>query len=121
MTWLKRTSFICTGLCLQPGTSKANPGHKIYSYLLRKLAITRSNQVWAFDTTYILMATGFVYLTAVVDEVSRKVLTHKVAITLEACHAKEVIELAFLRSARRRSSTPTRAANSPQASSPMLC
>ena len=84
-------------LCPQPGTSKAQPGHKIYPYLLRKLAITRSNQVWALDTTYIPMAKGFVYLTAVVDVASRKVLAHKVAITLEACHAKEVIEQAFLR------------------------
>ena len=84
-------------LCPQPGTSKAHPGHKIYPYLLRKLAITRSNQVWALDTTYIPMARGFVYLTAVVDVASRKVLAHKVAISLEACHAKEVIEQAFLR------------------------
>jgi len=84
-------------LCPQPGTSKAHPGHKIYPYLLRKLAIERSNQVWALDTTYIPMARGFVYLTAVVDVASRKVLAHKVAITLEACHAKEVIEQAFLR------------------------
>ncbi len=78
-------------------TSRAHPGHKIYPYLLRKLTITRSNQVWALDTTYIAMERGFVYLTAVVDVASRKVLAHKVAITLEACHAKEVIEQAFLR------------------------
>jgi putative transposase len=81
----------------QPGSSKAAPGHKIYPYLLRKLAITRANQVWALDTTYIPMARGFVYLTAVVDVVSRKVLAHKLAITLEAVHAKEVIEQAFTR------------------------
>ena len=84
-------------LAPQPGTSQAAPGHKIYPYLLRKLAITRSNQVWALDTTYIPMARGFVYLTAVVDVVSRKVLAHKLAITLEAVHAKEVIEQAFAR------------------------
>jgi len=84
-------------LAPQPGTSKAAPGHKIYPYLLRKLAIVRANQVWALDTTYIRMARGFVYLTAVVDVVSRKVLAHKVAITLEAVHAKEVIEQAFAR------------------------
>lgn len=84
-------------LAPQPGTSKAAPGHKIYPYLLRKLAITRANQVWALDTTYIAMARGFVYLTAVVDVASRKVLAHKVAITLEAVHAKEVIEQAFKR------------------------
>jgi putative transposase len=84
-------------LAPQPGTSKAQPGHKIYPYLLRKLAIVRANQVWALDTTYIRMARGFVYLTAVVDVVSRRVLAHKVAITLEAVHAKEVIEQAFAR------------------------
>ena len=84
-------------LAPQPGTSKAAPGHMVYPYLLRKLAITRANQVWALDTTYIPMACGFVYLTAVVDVVSRKVLAHKVAITLEAVHAKEVIEQAFAR------------------------
>ncbi len=75
-------------LAPQPGTSKAAPGHKIYPYLLRKLAIVRANQVWALDTTYIHMARGFVYLTAVVDVASRRVLAHKVAITLEAVHAK---------------------------------
>jgi putative transposase len=84
-------------LAPQPGTSKRAPSHKIYPYLLRKLAITRANQVWALDTTYIPMARGFVYLTAVVDVFSRKVLAHKVAITLEACHAKEIIEQAFAR------------------------
>jgi putative transposase len=84
-------------LCPQPGTSKPQPGHKIYPYLLRHLAIERSNQVWALDTTYIPMAKGFVYLTAVLDVASRKVLAHKVAITLEACHAKEVLEQAFAR------------------------
>ena len=84
-------------LAPQPGTSKRAPGHKIYPYLLRTLAITSSNQVWALDTTYIPMARGFVYLTAVVDVASRRVLAHKVAITLEACHAREVIELAFAR------------------------
>jgi putative transposase len=84
-------------LCPQPGTSKAHPGHKIYPYLLRRLAITQSNQVWALDTTYIPMARGFVYLTAVVDVASRKVMAHKLAITLEACHAREVIEQAFMR------------------------
>ncbi|OZB55295.1 MAG: hypothetical protein B7X43_01345 [Thiomonas sp. 15-63-373] len=84
-------------LAPQPGTSKKAPGHKIYPYLLRRLTVARSNQVWALDTTYIAMARGFVYLTAVVDVFSRRVLAHKVAITLEACHAKEVMEQAFAR------------------------
>ena len=84
-------------LAPQPGTSQATPGHKIYPYLLRKLTIDRANQVWALDTTYIPMARGFVYLTCVVDVASRCVLAHKVAITLEATHAREVIEQAFAR------------------------
>ena len=84
-----------TALAPQPGTSKRAPGHKIYPYLLRKVAVTRANQVWALDTTYIPMARGFVYLTAVLDVASRRVLAHRVAITLEAIHAKEVIEQAL--------------------------
>jgi putative transposase len=84
-------------LAPQPGTSKAAPGNKIYPYLLRKLDIKRANQVWVLDTTYIPMAKGFVYVTAAVDVASRRVLTHKVAVTLEACHAREIIEEAFAR------------------------
>lgn len=81
----------------KPGTSKRRPGHLIYPYLLRHMTINDSNQVWALDTTYIPMAHGFVYLTAVVDVASRRVLAHKVATTLEACHAVEIIEQAFVR------------------------
>ena len=84
-------------LASQPGTSKAAPGDKIYPYLLRKLAIVRANQVWALDTAYIPIERGIVYLTAVVDLASWRVLTHKVAITLEACPTVEVIEVAFSR------------------------
>ena len=83
--------------CPQPGTSKSAPGHKIYPYLLRQLSITRANQVWALDTTYIPMERGFVYLSAVVDVASRRVLAHKTATTLEAHHAVEIIEEAFAR------------------------
>ena len=84
-------------LAPKPGTSKARPGHTIYPYLLRNVVINRSNQVWALDTTYIPMAKGFVYLTAVVDVASRRVLAHKLATTLEAYHAVEIIEQAFNR------------------------
>jgi putative transposase len=77
------------------GTSKKHPRHEIYPYLLRGLTIKRANQVWALDTTYIPMAKGFVYLTAVVDWASRKVLALKVAITLETCHAVDVLQEAF--------------------------
>jgi putative transposase len=94
-TFMRRMGI--EALAPQPGTSKAAPGNKIYPYLLRKLAIVRANQVWALDTTYIPMAKGFVYLTAVVDVASRRALTHKVAVTLEACHAREIIEEAFAR------------------------
>ena len=86
-------------MCPQPGSATSRPatGHIIYPYLLRGLAIESSNQVWALDTTYIPMARGFVYLVAVIDVASRKVLAHKVATSLEACHAVEIIEQAFRR------------------------
>ena len=83
-------------LAPKPGTSKARPGHKIYPYLLRHRPITTANQVWALDTTYIPMRHGFVYLIAVIDVASRRVLAHKLATTLEACHAVEIIEQAFV-------------------------
>ena len=59
----------------RPNTSKPAPRHKIYPYLLRNLPVTRPNQVWAMDITYIPMARGFVYLAAVVDWFSRRVLS----------------------------------------------
>lgn len=79
----------------KPGTCKKHPGHKVYPYLLRGMTINRSNQAWAMDTTYIPMAKRFVYLTAVVDWASRKVLAAKIAITQEACHAVDVLREAF--------------------------
>ncbi|WP_432207428.1 IS3 family transposase [Burkholderia pyrrocinia] len=84
-------------LYCKPNTSRRNAQHKIWPYLLRGLKIERANQAWALDTTYIPMARGFVYLTAVVDWASRKVLSHRVAITLEAVHAVEALEEAFAR------------------------
>jgi putative transposase len=81
----------------KPGTSTKHPGHDVYPYLLRSLIINRANQVWALDTTYIPMAKGFVYLTAVVDWASRKVLAATVAITLATCHAVAVLQEAFKR------------------------
>ncbi|MDZ7589529.1 MAG: DDE-type integrase/transposase/recombinase [Rubrivivax sp.] len=84
-------------LAPQPGTGKRAPGHPIYPYLLRKLAVKPSNQVWALDTTDIPKARGFVYLTAVVDVASHRVLAHKAANTPQACHAREVIEQSFAR------------------------
>jgi putative transposase len=59
----------------RPNTSKPASGHKIYPYLLRGLAIDRPNHVWAMDITYIPMVRGFVYLAAVVDSATRRVLS----------------------------------------------
>ena len=67
----------------RPNTSKPQPGHKIYPYLLHKLAVTTPNQVWATDITYVPMQRGFVYLIAIVDWFSRRVLAWRLSITLE--------------------------------------
>ena len=84
----------------KPNTSKPTPGHKIYPYLLRKLQIDRPNQVWAADITYIPMARGFVYLTAVVDWFSRRVLSWRVSITMEAEFCIEALEEALAKHGR---------------------
>lgn len=75
--------------------SKPAPGHKIYPYLLRGVKIERPNQVWATDITYIPMACGFVYLVAVVDWFSRRVLAHRVSIAMEAGFCIEALEEAI--------------------------
>jgi putative transposase len=79
----------------KPNTSKPAPGHRIYPYLLRGLAITRPHQVWAMDITYIPMARGFVYLAAVVDWFSRRVLAWKLSVTMEALFCIEALEEAL--------------------------
>jgi putative transposase len=84
----------------KPSTSKPAPGHTIYPYLLRHLPVTRPNQVWAMDITYIPMARGFVYLAAVVDWFSRRVLTWRLSITLEAGFCIEALEEALARYGR---------------------
>ena len=79
----------------RPNTSKPAPGHKIYPYLLRGLAVTRPNQVWATDITYIPMAKGFVYLAAVVDWYSRRVLSWRLSITMTVDFCLEAVEEAM--------------------------
>jgi putative transposase len=79
----------------KPNLSRKHLAHKIWPYLLRDRKIERSNQVYALDTTYVPMAHGFVYLTAVIDWASRRVLAHRVAITMEAGHAVAALEEAF--------------------------
>src|SRR6266850_624702 len=76
----------------RPRTTQPEPGHKIYPYLLRGLEITRPNQVWAIDITYIPMAKGFVYLAVVLDWFSRRVLAWRVSITMEASFCIETLE-----------------------------
>jgi putative transposase len=84
----------------RPNTSKPAPGHKIYPYLLRGVAVERSNQVWAMDVTYIPMARGFVYLAAVVDWFSRRVLAWRLSITMEVDFCLEAVEEALARHGR---------------------
>ena len=81
----------------KPNTSKPAPGHRIYPYLLRGLAITRPNQVWAMDITYIPMALGFVYLAAVVDWFTRRVISWRLSITMETNFCIEALEEALSR------------------------
>jgi putative transposase len=84
----------------RPNTSKPAPGHKIYPYLLRGVTIDRPNHVWAMDITYIPMARGFVYLAAVVDVATRRVLSHRVSITMEAAFCVEALEEALAKHGR---------------------
>jgi len=84
----------------KPNTSKKHPGHKVYPYLLRELKIDRANQVWATDITYIPMACGWVYLCAIVDWASRKVLSHRVSISMDASFCLEALEEAFVKYGR---------------------
>jgi putative transposase len=79
----------------RPNRSKPAPGHKIYPYLLRGVTIERPNQVWATDMSYIPMRRGFVYLAAVVDVFTRRVLSHRVSITMEAEFCIEALKEAL--------------------------
>jgi len=79
----------------RPRTSKPAPGHKTYPYLLDGMKITRPNQVWAADITYIPMARGFLYLVAIIDWYSRYVLSWRLSNTLEADFCVEALEEAL--------------------------
>lgn len=84
----------------RPNTSKPAPGHKIYPYLLRSLVIDRPNYVWAMDITYIPMARGFVYLAAVIDWHTRRVLAWRLSITMDVAFCIEAVEEALARYGR---------------------
>lgn len=79
----------------KPNLSRRNPKHKIYPYLLRGLSISEPNHVWAMDITYIPMEKGFVYLAAVMDWATRRVLSWRVSNTMEAAFCTEVLEEAI--------------------------
>jgi len=88
------------GLCAlypRPRTSHPGKGHKVYPYLLRDLSVERANQVWAADICYIPMARGFVYLVAIMDWHSRKVLAWRVSNTLDGDFCVEALEEALER------------------------
>jgi putative transposase len=81
----------------KPNTSQGHPAHEVYPYLLRGLTIDRPNQVWCADITYIPMAKGFVYLVAVMDWFSRRVLAWRLSITMEATFCVEALQDALNR------------------------
>jgi putative transposase len=81
----------------RPNTSKPCPENKIYPYLLRGLTVDRPNQVWSMDITYIPMAKGFVYLAAVMDWFSRRVLAWRVSISMEVDFCLDAVEEALAR------------------------
>jgi putative transposase len=84
----------------KPNTSRPHPDHKVYPYLLRGLIIDRPNQVWCADITYIPMAKGFVYLVAVMDWFSRRVLAWRVSITMETDFCVDALREAMERHGR---------------------
>jgi putative transposase len=81
-------------------TSRRHPSHPVFPYLLRQLLVDRPNQVWAADVTYIPMERGFVYLVAVIDWFSRKVLSWRVSNSLTADFCVEALEEALVRYGR---------------------
>ena len=80
------------GMAPGPNTSKAHPQHKVYPYLLRGVPVTRPNQVWSTDITYIRLARGFAYLVAVIDWYSRKVLSWRLSNSMDASFCVDCLE-----------------------------
>ncbi len=89
-----------TALYRKPRTSQRHPAHRIYPYLLRQLIITRPNHVWAADITYIPMQRGFVYLCAILDWASRRVLAWRLSNTLTTDFCVEAVREAITRYGR---------------------
>ena len=85
------------GIVPRPSTSRPHPAHKVYPYLLRGVEVTRANQVWATDITYIPMARGFAYLVAIIDWYSRTVLAWRLSNTLDTSFCVDALEDALRR------------------------
>jgi putative transposase len=83
------------GMAPGPNTSRPHPQHTVYPYLLRGVEVTRPNQVWSSDITYIRLARGFVYLVAVIDWYSRKVLAFRLSNTLDSGFCVDCLEQAL--------------------------
>jgi putative transposase len=107
-----------TAVYRTPRTSQWHPAHRIYPYLLRHLAITRPNHVWAADITSIPMPRGFVYLCAILDGASRRVLAWRLSNTLTTDFCLEAGREAITRYGRPECSTRITAVRSPARSSP---
>lgn len=80
----------------KPRLSKPHPGHKVYPYLLRGMKIDRANQVWAIDITYIPLSMGYVYLVAIMDWASRRVLSWRLSNTLDTSFCLDALEEAII-------------------------
>ena len=85
------------GMAPGPNTSQVHPGHKVYPYLLRGVSVTRPNQVWSTDITYCRLPRGFVYLVAIIDWYSRKVLSWRLSNTMDAAFCVDALEDALQR------------------------
>jgi putative transposase len=84
-------------ICPKPGSSRPNPKHKIYPYLLKDLTIDKPNQVWAADITYLPMSRGFAYLVAIMDVYSRKILAWQLSNSLDLRFCLEALDEAITR------------------------
>lgn len=80
------------GMVPGPATSRPHPQHKVYPYLLRGVVVTKPNQVWSTDITYLRLAHGFVYLVAVIDWYSRRVLSWRISNTLDTAFCVDCLE-----------------------------
>ena len=85
------------GMAPGPNASRPHPQHKVYPYLLRGVVVNRPNQVWSTDITYIRLARGFVYLVAIIDWYSRRVLSWRISNTMDTAFCVDCLEEALQR------------------------